>query len=226
VITISEYNKFSVWKDIVERSNDIWEGNPLNIKLTEETIFLQTRFYNTNPYHNSFVMFNDINAVVGFLKYVFLPTAFETYLKSGYTIEYAIGDTDNLIDIIKEENRDEVNADQLDKIQSDIDQLNKIRNLPESDKTNNLEDFKNNYRNKWDKGDNAFCDFEIYYSPEDIIDNMIKGYGEENMLDILEEQVGIDIDDIENLKEQVFEDKFLNKRFIDILNNKLESGLI
>ena len=56
-------------------------------------------------------MFNDINAVFGFLKYIFLPTAFETYLKSGYTIEYAIGDTDNLIDIIKDENSDEVNTD-------------------------------------------------------------------------------------------------------------------
>ena len=45
------------------------------------------------------------------------------------------------------------------------------------------------------------------------------------MLDILEEQVEMELDDIENLKDQVFEDRFLNKRFIDILNNKLESGL-
>ena len=45
------------------------------------------------------------------------------------------------------------------------------------------------------------------------------------MLDILEEQVGIEVKEIDNLKKQVFEDDFLNKKFMDILNNKLECGL-
>ena len=52
------------------------------------------------------------------------------------------------------------------------------------------------------------------------IDNMIESFEEENMLDILEEQVGIEVKEIDNLKKQVFKDEFLNNKFMDILNNK------
>ena len=223
MILISNYNSYSIWQGILENNDDIWEGNPFNVKLNEETIFLQTRFYNSNSYHNDFVMLNDIDAIVGFLKYIFLPTAYETYLKDNYTIEYAIGDTNSLIDSLKE--TDKANKNQMKKMQNDINGLNDLWNISKKDKMESLEEFKNNYRNKWDNGDNVFCDFEIYYSPAEIIDNMIEGFGEGNMIDILEEQVGIKVEDINNLKKQVFEDEFLNKKFIDILNNKLESGL-
>jgi len=52
------------------------------------------------------------------------------------------------------------------------------------------------------------------------MDNMIESFEEENMLDILEEQVGIEVKEIDNLKKQVFKDEFLNNKFMDILNNK------
>ncbi|SFE75230.1 hypothetical protein [Alteribacillus iranensis] len=79
---MTSFQMYEYWKMQMDQDIEMWEGNFLGKPMTEESIYLQLSI--CNPYSNqlesSWVIYPNVYAALGFITYIFLPTALAGFL--------------------------------------------------------------------------------------------------------------------------------------------------
>jgi len=107
-------------------------------------------------------------------------------------------------------------------IYEDIDELDKLWDLEDDDSLFQLRIFLSKFNKKWRNTSNdVFFYISVYATPMEIADYLINAYEEAEMEDLFEKDIEYTKEEFLSIVNNVYGNKFLEKRFIDILNNNL-----
>lgn len=217
---MKKYNNH-FWEYRINQERETWEGIVSDKKLSKESIFLQIGMYHYIDMHNTWACHSEVESIKGFLIYVFVPTVIYSIIADGEDlgINYGVENPYSLLDDLIDEIQIKYKED-LKKIAYFLDDLHSI---PTDDREESIKYMKNisdKFNEIWTKTGMNFY-FLIFSSPEEIVDDLIETYREENMLDELEDQAGLTVEELEHMADNIWDNEFTRKRFMDILNNKL-----
>lgn len=201
---------------MVKRKN-IWNGNFNDIPIGQDSIFINTTIvdYEKNIFDNNWAVYPNVQSLLGFVKYIFIPTVFFFNANSK---------TKEIITPIayKEELLEEINIlckekDSTEKIEYFI---NKIYDLCELDQHKRIDELKKycyEFNTQWQDSTRIF-NIDIYSSGKEIIDKISK---EENFLEVIEEDIGMSINALKEITKDLHHNLFMKNNFIKILNNNI-----
>lgn len=199
-----------------------WENKMDEIEVNEPSIndyILHFALINqhNNSGINKWICCEDINKLLGFIKYVALPSSQITRI---------------LIDKDKKEEVcvDVIGYDESLEVFEDIDSKTKFIEeykgwffqIEKYDKETNIEEIKatlDTITQDVDYRNGVILTLQLYKNIKEVGFKLIKDYEEEGLVDILEDCFNFSKEEIENLFNNLDENKFLLKRVIPILDN-------
>ncbi|MCD8509747.1 MAG: hypothetical protein LRY73_07640 [Bacillus sp. (in: Bacteria)] len=206
----------------------MWTGLFENKPITKQSIIINPVILNpySNQHESGWAIYPNIYSVIGFLTYVYLPTAFIGVVNSDGSSDryYTEDDLDDLLESYKTEKNIDVNlVDRLIGKYEEVIQLNKGN---DEDAVNSLKNWVDEFnKGEWFKKDYTGYTFNIFKTPLEAAQYIIKIYEEEENLglDTLEDQIGISRKEFIRLSgDEIYSNEFMRRKFADILTNRLK----
>jgi hypothetical protein len=228
-MTHKTYNSLYYWQRVMEKSEYTFEKVFNDDKLTPESLICH--FVITNCYGpsgaNTWIAFPNVDAVIGFLRHVFIPTAFIEW----FSHERSMGvlsierTWEEWLDLYRDSEKCKYKGE-IPIIKENIKKLDEIWNLTDQEEmVNALVTFAVEFEEIWTKDNAVFFYFQLFKSPTEVGNYIIDAYKEENLLERIHDQLGVTVEEWRDITEQVYESLFMKKRFIDILNNNIKDIL-
>lgn len=217
---MKKYNNH-FWEHRIKKERETWEGIVSDKRLSKESIFLQIGMHHYIDMHNTWACHSEVESIKGFLIYVFIPTVIYSIIADGedrginYGVENPYLLLDDLIDEIKVKHEEDLKT-----ISNFLNDLDAIPTDNREESIQYMKEISDKFNEIWTKTEMNFY-FLIFDSPEEIIEDLIETYREEDMLVELEIEAGLTVRELENMADNIWNNKFTRKRFMDILNNKL-----
>lgn len=216
------YNSIHYWDALLDK-NDLFEGSFNNLPLTKDSIFINSVIFSKGEILDSWAYYPNVKALLGFIKYVFLPSSFLNYFidDDEEAIIVDVEEVDILVEIFN--SIDNVrNKEKIEDIIKDYDKLEELWKLDDDECLLKLRIFINNFNKKWSNSSkDVFFYLNIFSTPMEIADYLINTYREVDMEDLFENDIEYTKEEFLNIVNNVYGNKFMEKKFIDILNNKL-----
>lgn len=215
------YETLGFWKHYIKNNKNVWQGLFKNIPLSKDSLFIQTNIYNGNQMHNSWACYPNVESLMGFIKYVFFPSVIVTWLTREEHDE-VIYDVDNpydLLDMLKDDIKEKYKRD-IKEIKAQLDIIDGMKGLSRGDFIKEVTKLSNSFNSKWFTN-RTYMVFNVYSSPKELTDDIIRLYKSEGLIDILEEESGLTVYQWREMVGSIYSSKFMKRKFVDILNNKL-----
>lgn len=216
-----KYRHFYFWENLIKNDEKIFEGLFRNQTITEQSVFLNTVIVNcnTNILYDNWICFPEVEAALGFIQNVFMTSAFDTYLSPTEDSINIINETvEELLETVDYESS-ELKRMSIEEIKTFIEEIDVI--WDGDNIYDKLKCFSYKFNDRWGKVDSIFFYFNIFDSASEVGDYVIKGYEEENMLDYFKEETGLTKEQWQDIYQNVYQNAFIKKRFMDILNNRI-----
>lgn len=173
----------------------------------------------------SWAAFPDDYAVLGFLRHVFFPSAFLTWLLRKEMKEFIIPDTPTLdmLDFLSKADHCQYKSDIPEMIEQ-INQLDKMWTLDSASLSAELIIMSGEVSERWNNSREFMLDYKYYLSPY-IAGKAITNFyteGEEFDLSDFEKEFGITTEQWIRSVSNVEGNAFMQSKFIDILNNRFK----
>jgi len=225
------YDSIHYW-DALKDKNDLFEGSFNNLPLTKESIFINSVIFNKGEILDSWAYYPNAKVLLGFIKYVFLPSCyFNLFIKDEEDEEEAVivdvEHPDIVVELLQnlsdlEENNIVINKDNIQEILNDVEEIDEMWSLDDNECIDRLILFLEGFNEKWsEKSEEVFFYLNIYSSPAEIADYLVNGYEEDGMYDLFEKDIEYTKEEFLNIANNVYGNKFLERKFIEILNNQL-----
>ena len=211
---MKKYNLVYYWENYLSKQEDIC--------IEPKDYVLKFSLVNgySNNYFSNWYSFEDTEGVIGFLKYVVIPSAYVTKLfgKEEENVfidaidEYEImelaeeSSAINKRELIKKMNKEYDFITRIDKYDFGEDGIKRFVELVE----------KNNRGNS-----KIFADVEFYKNVNEIGRSLVEEYEKEDMLDSLEKNMSLSKNQILNMFEHIDQNVFMMKKLNTYLNNTL-----
>lgn len=170
-------------------------------------------------FKNKWTYYPDFDSLLGFIEHVFLSTAFFTWAdRESYGFNIPVATVDEVIDVISETYKDK---DCLQDMISQVEKIRSIKNSDNEDKIEMLKNFSKEFNSKWNRSNKKILYFRIFENPSEIGEYVFSGENEDFFEEVIEEDIGMTRLEFENICNDVYRNKFLKKKFIDILNCKI-----
>lgn len=216
----SQYNQYWYWENMVLNEIPIWSSSFRNLKLTRDSVFIYSMIMckDRGILKNNWAYYPNIESLVGFIEHVFIPTAFFTWLDDGYEFKVPVATSGEVLDVmsIGYENNDEINS-----MWKNIEDIQKVWKKDSSCCISELRKFSNSFNERWKINDEKLLYFRIFENSREIADFIFVGENNDVFEEVIEEDIEMTKEQWQETCENVYDNKFLSKRFIDILNNKV-----
>lgn len=159
--------------------------------------------------------------MLGFIQYIFLPTAFFTLLNNKFDeLVIPLAPSYEFLNEIKNFTtvKDETTMSILKKYIETIDEL---WTLDDKDCLKILKNFCNDFNKQWQENDGNLLQLNVFENTFEIGEYVIPKNHDAIFLEVLEEDMGLTKKQWENVYMNVYENKFIKNKFIDILNYKI-----
>ncbi|KOR24531.1 hypothetical protein ACFLKB_02170 [Clostridium sp. FAM 1755] len=213
----NKYNNLFYWENLLAKRENIWSGNFKNIPINSKSIFINTAIidYEKNIFDNNWAVYPDTESLLGFIKYIFIPTVFFCYVNNTSTeIVTPIASKEELLQEIKTLCNDKDSMVTIEYF------INKAYNLCELSKYQLIDELKNyclEFNRQWERNTRVFH-INVYSSGKEIIEKLSS---EDNFLEVIEEDIGMSIDSLKEITKDLHHNLFMKRNFIKILNNKI-----
>lgn len=210
-----KYNNHNYWEGALLRKKDLWKNYFTDLDCAQDAIFINTVVidYTRDTVDNNWACYPDAKSLLGFIQYVYLPVAFF------YTINK--GNQDLLIPICSShtfiESITESGSDYIDNMKNAIEELNSYWDLDDSLCIKKIKDFCATFNAFWNK-DNYILHIGVFESTFEIAEHLIDT---REFIEVLEEDIGLTIKQLFNMCTIFYTDKFIQKTFVKILNNRI-----
>lgn len=216
-----KYDHYYYWKNLMEQKG---HDNPFaRDKITENSVFLNGVIVNCfKGSYNRWLHFPDIRALIGFLSYVFIPTAFFMFLSEEDEDVMINSDLDELLNIMQES--DKCQEKELIPLMKEFSiRLKELWNYEYNECFNALKNFSASYNKQWNQTLEEFSYFEVFNSPRELGKYVVELYEKSEDVDIsrLEEQLGVAKEEWLSICDKVYENDFMNRKFTELLNNRI-----
>ncbi|HLQ74229.1 MAG TPA: hypothetical protein VK125_08360 [Bacillota bacterium] len=219
----SKYAFPSFWKQKIEENEPFWEGLFENKPITQSSVILNPVIM--NPYsdqaENSWIVYPNPQSVIGYLKYLYLPTAFigliEEEMDNPY---YFVEDLIVLLDELKEENINKMNVISI--MERDYIQLDELWDMSESACLEKVVEWTRNFNKTWN-WHNVSLNVHLFRSPKEAMNYVIKAYETQELgIEQLENDLGFTVQQLREISsDAIFTNEFMKRKFIDLLDNRL-----
>lgn len=215
-------NNYDFWKHKILNNIELWEGYFEEKKITSKSKILYTGILNKgkNIMECGWVVYPDINYLLGFLQNIFIPTALLTWFyKESNDFFIPIGDFEEILQEIKEQLSDEdLNYMRvLEMAYYNLDNLWEEDNEKVVKELENLVDVINE---KYNEEPNKKIYIKVFNEPCEILE-FIKVNIEFEDEEFFEEETSMSLSKLEFSIDNIISESFINKRIIDILNSNM-----
>lgn len=218
----TKYKNFYFWENLIRKKEVITSGYFRGFNLTRNSIFLNTVIvnYNTGILYDWWICYPNISATLGFIQNVFLISAFDAFLlPEQETVCIVTGTLGEFLEVAKD-NESMDNKDYIPEMEEFADMIEKIWNADEEALYEEVKNYSEKYNRRWGKKNTVFSYFHVFNCAEEVGRYIIKDYERENMISYFTEDTGLTKEQWEEIYLNVYENEFLRKRFMDILNHK------
>ncbi|TCK98718.1 hypothetical protein EDC19_1152 [Natranaerovirga hydrolytica] len=223
--TVSKYQSYQYWEHLIHNNKPMWKDGFLGESLNEDSIFVYTVIvdYNKDFLKNQWGYYSNVYALLGFLQYVFLPTSFFTWLDDaveGFNIPIATGE--EMLQMMCEiENT--INIQDITFMKKQLEEIKTYWQLSEEDCLKKIIDLAEAYNNKWNNKTDKQIYFKVLKSSKEVSDYVLSGGAieEEAFVEVVEAEMEMSKKEWHDMCKNVYHNKFLQKRFLDTLNNKI-----
>ncbi|AFS77449.1 hypothetical protein Curi_c03740 [Gottschalkia acidurici 9a] len=217
----SKYKEYWYWGNMVLTDQPLWNSSFKNLSLTKDSIFIYSFIMDKNKdvFKNSWAYYPDIKSLLGFIEYVFLPTAFFTWLDNETEgFKTPIATVDEVLNVMVEKDRPE--SDILT-MREQIKDLRTLWLMDDSDNIRELKNFSKEFNKQWKEYDDRLLYFRVFQRSTEIGEFVFTGEENNFFEEIMEEDIGMTKIQWKETCENIYDNKFLKNRFIDILNHKV-----
>lgn len=217
------YNNTTFWQKEIINNNNLWEGyfDKNEITTNSKIIYTGILDLNKNILKCGWAVYPDTYSVLGFLQYVYLPTAFFIWFdrkSDNFYIPFS-----NLDSIIHEKikfNNSTSNADSINSMKKSYNFLSTLWNANVDTISLKLHNFCSTFNSTWDNNPNQKLYIKIFDSPRDTF-NFVKDSIIYDTKDFVEEDISATLEAFKFACDNAIKEPLLNKRFIDILNTNV-----
>jgi hypothetical protein len=169
------------------------------------------------------VYYPNVRALLGMLQYIYIPSAFNTKLlgKDNEELEIPMCTVEDLLEIA-EDGTNCKHKDLIPVMYEHIEEFEDIWNKEDEEAFNSLLEFSRDFNECWNKDKDIFFYFNVFRTPLDLGSYLVSAYEEDEMLEFLEEDLGLKKDEWINLCNSVYENEFMRRKFVGILNNRIK----
>ncbi|EJO5346841.1 hypothetical protein NRP93_000902 [Clostridium botulinum] len=212
----NKYNNLFYWENLMMRRENIWSGNFKNIPISSKSLFVNTTIidYGKNIFDNNWAVYPDEQSLLGFIKYIFIPTVFFCYVnKASEEIVTPIACREELLEEIKKLGKE----DSMTKIEYFINNLYNLSELSEGNIIDELKKYCLEFNTQWEQKSRVFH-ISVYSSGKEIIEKISK---QDGFLEVIEEEIGMSINTLKEVTKNLHHNLFMKSNFIKILNNQI-----
>lgn len=216
---ISEY-----WRAKINNKENFWEGLFANQPIEKNSIIINPVILNSysNQIEDAWAVYPNLESVIGFIQYIYLPTAFVGLIKEqNMEAQYYFQENlDGLLNQYKEDYPEKVQL--LNKMEGLYFELMNCWIENKEDRLNKLKQWSNSFNENWEGKSGVTLSFNLFSSPREVATYIIKGYEEDLTIESLEEDIGMAKSQfLELTSDEIFQNDFMKRKFTDILTNRL-----
>lgn len=210
-----KYNNHFYWEHALFSQKDIYKHFLIDTISPKETIFINTTIidYNNNIFDNNWGCYSNIKALLGFIQYIYIPSAFYHIInKDTEDILIPICSSNELIEHIRE-----MSSEHNEYMENTLLELTSYWELEDHLCLTLIKDFCNRFNSLWNIG-NMLLYINIFLSPLDIAQHIIS---KEDFIEVFEEELGMRKEEFISICNDFYKNKFIQRTFVDFLNNKV-----
>jgi len=219
---MEKYRQYYFWENVLKNNEEAWKNSFRNMPLTHNSKFVNTVVVDCNNgvMEDNWVYYPSADALLGFIHHVFLPTAFALILftESGEFVT-PMATAKELLDSVEGMNEDK-NRVLIDIMRKQEAELESIWYADADEIWDRLCKFSLEFNQIWSKGMDVFFYYNIFNTPMEVGEYLVKEYEKDQMLDYFEDESGMSKEEWLNTCRGVYENDFLRVKFLDILNNR------
>lgn len=206
-------------------NNGEWEEGMKNSPcIDENSIITHGVIVNTSGvYQNVWMHYPNIYAALGFLRHVFIPSAFILWLcreQIGDGICIPTESAYKMLHLIKNSNISPY-KDVIPVMFEQIHALDQFWSLNEVELKDSLKKFSASFFEEWNKKLDIFFYFNIFFSAKEAGEYVVTAYEDENIKDMFETDMGLTRDEWLNVVQNVNSNQFMSAKFTHILTNRI-----
>ncbi|MED3564386.1 hypothetical protein [Bacillus xiapuensis] len=220
-------NKYLIadyWRNKIRQEEELWDGLFDNQPISQNSLIINSVILNSysNQSENAWAVYPNPQSVLGFLKFIYLPTAFIGIIKP--EIEYQYYFDDDLLDLLEEfKDENPENIDLISKMEKLYFSLEESWDEEHHLCLEKLKRWTAGFNGDWLKINATAVSFHVFSSPEEAAKYIIQVYEEDLGIDFLENDLGITKNELLKISgEEIFKNAFMKRRFTDILTNRLK----
>ncbi|WP_050607334.1 hypothetical protein [Clostridium niameyense] len=220
---VSKYNSSYYWENLIAQNKPIWKGAFQNLSLTRDSKFIHCVIinYDKNIIEHNWAYYPDVKSMLGFIQYVFVPTAFFTWLSNEFNeFVVPIAPSYEILGYLKEFNKKH-QENFLNIMKTTIEKLNSLWYLTEEECIKEIKDFSKEFNKQWGEKNGKLLSLNIFEDSFQIGEYIIPKNHNDVFLEVLEEEIGLTKDQWEEVYTKVYENEFMKRQFINILNYKI-----
>jgi hypothetical protein len=197
-------------------------GNLGNKKLTKKSIIMYIGFYDKkkNIFKSGWSYHSDIDSFLGYMIYVFIPTAFYNWIDRDSDNFYVPISTYNIVkkEVMAYRQDDEESFEDCRVMDYLLSKIESVWGLCRKESIKQLKLICKNFNEIFDDEPNRKMFIQIFGNSNEIVDFII---GEDEFLDVIEEEINMPIDELKEICNKVYDEPLINKTFIDHLNQEI-----
>lgn len=218
----SKYDNFYYWENIIkkDKSDNPFADDPI----TEESVFFHGVIINCHgESYESWLHFPNVEALLGFLQYVFVPTAFFTFLSGEVDIIIPQANLDELLDIMADSKKCS-KQELIPQMREFSSRFEDLWNCDYDKCLNELKKFSQDFNEHWNRGYELFSYFNVFKSPYELGKYLVDSYenSEEVNITWLEDKLEVSKEEWLRICSTVYENDFMKRKFTEILNNRMK----
>lgn len=220
----NKYDSYFFWNQLFIKHNGDIASMFSKQSITRESVFFHgviVNCNNTNP-KDMWLYFPDIKAMLGFIKYIYMPTVFFTFLGNEDEIVCPDTDSKNLIEYMK--SYDECNDKRMfTEMMRHIEKIDDITNVEENNLFDEIILYAKSFEGLCNKRLDKFAYFNVFQSPSEVGEYIINSYKDDENVSVedIENQLGVGAEEWLNICNNVYNNNFMNRKFTEILNNRI-----
>lgn len=220
--TIKKHEQFLFWENKIMEDHPLFVGNFDNSDLTEKSKIIYTGILDAEKdvFKCGWAVYPNVSSLLGFIQYVFLPTAFFTWFdRSATDFFIPVSTFDIVVEEVLKHSKEKNNLD-VEKIQELYNLINTLWNYEEPSINESLRLFTAELNHLFHKEPSKIIFMKIFSSPEDIAPFVRESIGWD-CDELAEEEISMDLKTLDFICTNAIREPLLNKKFVDILNSKM-----
>lgn len=212
------------WRSRISSGENFWHGLFEGEPIKRESIILAPTIINSysNQHESAWAVYPNVHSALGFLQYMYLPTAYMGLLKKS-ELEYRYFFQENFIHVLHQFKEEKPNLQGLIvKMEELYKQLDDCWKVSEEACLEILRNWTLSFNQTWYQERGIQLSVSLFQSPLEAAQFIIEVYEEDLNIQMLEEDLGISKEDFLKLaSDDIYSNDFMKHKFTDILTNKL-----